>query len=122
MYKILIIEDTVDTAKVLRKRLIDYGFEVEVAYDAYSGTSSIYKEVPHLILLDLMLPAGAGIRVLKNLKLFSRPIPVVVLTAQKDEEYKKNVLDMGVDAYLEKPYDIEELVKVINKILNSGSR
>lgn len=119
MSKILIIEDEYDVVKVVSKRLSDAGFETVVAGDAYQGVDLAHKEKPDLIILDLMLPAGGGIKVLKDIRISSHTayIPVVVLTGMQDAAYKKNILDQGVEAYLEKPYDAEELIETIKSIL-----
>lgn len=119
MPKILIIEDEHDVAKVVSKRLSDAGFESVVAGDAYRGVELAHKEKPDLIILDLMLPAGGGIGALKNIRGSSHTanIPVVVLTGMQDAAYKKNILDQGVEAYLEKPYDAQELIETIKGVL-----
>lgn len=118
--KILVVEDEMDTAKVLVKRLETNGFEVIVAEDAYQGTAFINKKKPDLVILDLMLPAGGGLSVLKNAK--ANPtvayIPVIVLTGMKNEDVKREVISSGVEAYLEKPYDTGELISTINRVLN----
>ena len=119
MSKILIIEDEVDLAKILHKRLEDKGFEVVCAPDAHSGVDLAHKERPDLIILDIMLPLGGGVTVLRNLRISTHTmsIPVLVLTGMQDEELKKNILEMGVAFYMQKPYEIEELTKEINRIL-----
>jgi DNA-binding response OmpR family regulator len=119
MAKILIVEDEIDTAKVLEKRLTQQNFEVVVALDAYQGIALIHKERPDLILLDLMLPAGGGKFVLENSRFSSqsRYIPVIVLSGITEGEYKEKILEAGVDAYLEKPYDPEVLIRTIREIL-----
>jgi DNA-binding response OmpR family regulator len=90
------------------------------ALDAYQGIALIHKENPDLIILDLMLPAGGGKFVLENIRFSrqSRYIPIIVLTGITDPEYKKKILEEGVDAYLEKPYDPDILIKTIRDILN----
>ena len=120
MSKILIIEDEPDTVKVVAKRLTQSGFEVVVAVDAYEGVKFAHKEKPDLIILDLMLPAGGGLSVLKNIRMTTgiRSTPVVVLTGIKNEGYKQQILDKGVEAYLEKPYDPDVLISTIRNILN----
>ncbi len=120
MSKILVIDDEVDIIKVLKKRLSSAGFDVIIAMDGYQGTEFAYKELPDLIILDLMLPAGGGLSVLKNLKLSvkTNDIPIVVLTAMRDEKYKNDILTAGIEAYLEKPYDIEKLIIVIKNLLD----
>jgi len=119
MPKIIIVEDELDTVKVLAKRLSSKGFEVVTAADAYQGITLALKEKPDLIILDLMLPAGGGLSVLKNIRMSGRTriIPVVVLTGIKNEDYKRQVLNEGVEAYLEKPYDPDVLISTIQNIL-----
>jgi DNA-binding response OmpR family regulator len=119
MSKILIIEDEPDMAKVVAKRLAQSGFEVVVAFDAYEGVKVAHKEKPDLIVLDLMLPAGGGLSVLRNIKMTAeiRSTPVVVLTGIKNEGSKQQILDEGVEAYLEKPYDPDVLISTIQDIL-----
>lgn len=119
MSKILIIDDEPDTAKVIVKRLTQHGFNCVVATDAYQGVKFAHEEKPDLIILDVMLPAGGGLSVLKNIRLSAktRHIPVVALTGVKDESRKQQILDEGVDAYLEKPYEPDILISTIQNIL-----
>lgn len=119
MQKILIIEDEVDIAKVLRKRLLEAGYDVFVAHDGYFGTKMAHEKKPDLIILDLMLPAGHGLLVLKNLRfsMDTSEIPVVVTTGSRDEEYRKKVMDEGIDAIFDKPFDSEKLLQAIKDIL-----
>lgn len=119
MSKILIIEDEPDIAKIVFKRLTQSGFEAVVAVDAYEGVALAHKEKPDLIILDLMLPAGGGLSVLKSIRIAGaiRYTPVVVLTGIKNEDYKQQVLNQGIEAYLEKPYDPDVLISTIQNIL-----
>ena len=118
---ILIIEDEQDVAKVLAKRLLDEGFETIIAQDAYQGFSLAQQSKPDLVLLDLMLPAGGGLQVLQNMRNSTKTMntPVIVITGIKDVEYEQKVIKAGVEAYLEKPYDFEQLKGIIQKILKS---
>lgn len=119
MGNILVVEDEFDLAKTLRKRLTSNGYEVRVAEDAYQGVQAIREEAPDLVILDLMLPCGGGMFVLNSLK--SKPltkfIPVIVMTGMNDDDYKKKIMDLGVDAYMEKPYDPPTLLKTISSLL-----
>jgi DNA-binding response OmpR family regulator len=119
MSKILIIEDELDVQKVVTKRLLQHGFEVVAADDGCRGVELAHTSKPDLIILDFMLPAGNGLMVLKNLRSSShtRYIPVVILTSMKDEKYKQMILGEGVNAYLEKPYEPDELIKTIEDVL-----
>ncbi len=122
MGKILIVEDEIDTAKVIEKRFITAGFKTLVAFDAYNATALLRKEKPELVILDLMLPAGGGITVLKNLRSFSdrRDVPVLVLTASSDKVYIKEVMDIGVEAFLSKPYDPDVLIETAKDLIHGG--
>ncbi|MFH1640591.1 MAG: response regulator [Candidatus Omnitrophota bacterium] len=119
--KILIIEDDKDVAKLLAARLGNEEYETVIAVDAVQGVQLAHQQKPHLIILDLMLPAGGGMSVLENLEtsIHVGYIPVIVLTGIKDDEYKSKVMKKGVKAYFEKPYNAEELINAINSILKS---
>ncbi|MCU0665499.1 MAG: response regulator [Candidatus Omnitrophica bacterium] len=123
MAKILIIEDEVDVNAVLSKRLHAAGFQVLAALDAYQGLSSSIKERPDLIILDLMIPSGGGISVLKNLKLSSQTmsIPVVILSGMSDPQYKDIAKQEGAEVYVEKPYDWESLLGIIREVLGKNT-
>ncbi len=121
MRKILIVEDDEDIAQVLKKRLLANNYQVVVAGDGIQGVRRARNDRPDLILLDLMLPGGNGLIVLKNIRkhVTSEYLPVVVLTGVGDSEFKKRILEEGVDAYIEKPYDPEELLGTIEGILRA---
>lgn len=122
--KILIIEDEKDLALVLAKRLTALGYEVATAFDAYQGFAKTQREKPDLIILDLMLPAGGGMKTLEHIKgsphLFS--IPVIVLTALQASEKRAGVLAAGADAFMEKPYDMDKLHATIQDLLRKTGR
>jgi len=120
MSKILIIEDNMDVAGLLNDLLAQNNYETVVCYDGVQGREFAQREKPDLILLDLMLPGGGGFFVLERLSLSSltRNIPVVVLTASKDKEHRQKAIDMGVTAFVEKPYDNKQLLTIIQGILN----
>ena len=119
MARILIVEDETDAAILLGERLSSGGFEVLTASDAYESIDVLRKETIDLVLLDLMLPAGGGLTVLKNLRQDKKTAacPVIILTANRSPGYKQKVMDEGVQAYIEKPYDSKELMETINKLL-----
>ncbi|MDO9543206.1 MAG: response regulator [Kiritimatiellia bacterium] len=124
MQRILVIEDEVDLVKALHMRLDNWGFEVIAALDAYEGTKLAMEENPDLIILDLMLPAGGGISTLRNIRnsLKIRFIPVIILTGIKDEETKRCVTELGVSAYIEKPYSDKDLKAAIEQCLHNSEQ
>ena len=120
MSKIMIIEDEPITAKLIAKKLKELKYQVIVVNDGYNGVNIAHKEMPDLIILDMMLPAGSGMTVLSRLKLSvnTNNIPIIALSGITDEAFKKNAIEKGIHTYLEKPYDPEILVKTIQDILN----
>jgi DNA-binding response OmpR family regulator len=123
MKKILIVEDELDLAKVVRKRIAEEGYEVIVANDTYQAIKYAHEHKPDLIILDLMLPGGGGMFFLQNLRMTASlgHLPVVVLTGMKNDTYKTQILREGVEAYLEKPYEPAELIGTIRRILEGKS-
>ncbi|MDD3374625.1 MAG: response regulator transcription factor [Candidatus Omnitrophica bacterium] len=121
MHKILIVEDDVDLATVLQMNLVSKGFEVFVAHDAIQGTSLAHNKNPDLIILDINLPAGGGLAILRNVKMSinTKLIPVIILSGTEDEQLIHEVLHGGVEDYIKKPYDLEDLCKRINHILHA---
>lgn len=122
MPKILIVEDESDAAMLLEQRLAQNGLEAVIAHDVIEGIELLRKEEPDLVILDLMLPAGGGATVLKSLRSDPKTArtPVIVLTASHSPGYKQKILEEGVQAYMEKPYDGEELIAAIKGLLKKG--
>ena len=122
MSKILIIEDNPDIAELLKDLLSKEKFETAICYDGLQGREFALKFKPDLILLDLMLPAGGGFYVLEKVKLsaLTKSIPIVVLTASKDIGHRNKALEMGVQAFIEKPYDPQALISTIRGLLGQS--
>jgi len=119
MATILVVEDELDVQKVVAKRLSSHGFTVHCASDGYQAVEMAHRINPDLILLDLQLPAGDGLTVLRKMRMSAKiqRARVVILTGITNDGYKEKVLKEGVDAYLQKPYDAQALINTINKIL-----
>ena len=113
--RILIVDDESDLVSVLRMGLEIEGFEVIDAADGEAGLRLAQREKPDLVVLDLMLPKIDGYKVCRTLKFDERyrTLPIVVLSARSGEQDKKLALDMGADAFVSKPYDMGELVRLI---------
>lgn len=121
--KILIIEDDKDMAMILAMRLSKAGLEVHTAQDAAFGVKEAHQFKPHLIILDLMLPAGGGFAVLDRLKLstHTNQIPIFVLTGSDEDQHKQKVMGLGVQQYIKKPYEFDVLLAEIKKIVEPAS-
>lgn len=120
--RIMIVDDDADLRQALSLRLRANQFDTFNVCDGYSAIAMAQKEKPHLIILDLGLPAGDGFAVLKNLQQYPAlsSIPVIVLTARDPEGNEKRTLEAGAVAFFQKPADNEELLGVIRASLQAG--
>ncbi|MFK7851202.1 MAG: response regulator transcription factor [Akkermansiaceae bacterium] len=119
MQKILIVEDEVDIADLIRFNLERSGYQVCKAHDGIAGTEMALCEKPDLIILDLMLPGRDGFGVFRELRRDARTskIPVIMLTARAQTEDRIQGLEVGADDYLTKPFSPKELVLRVQSIL-----
>ena len=120
--RIMIVDDDPDIRQGLSLRLRANHFDTFNVCDGYSAIAMAQKEKPHLIILDLGLPAGDGYAVLKSLQQYPAlsTIPVIVLTARDPEGNEKRTLESGAIAFFQKPADNEELLGVIRASLQAG--
>jgi DNA-binding response OmpR family regulator len=119
--KILIVDDDPDLRQALKLRLRANQYDTVHAVDGYSALALAYKERPHLIILDLGLPAGDGFVVLDRLQKDDKlsAIPVIVLTARDAQSSEQRCLHAGAAAFFQKPADNAELLSVIRATLKS---
>ena len=114
--KLLIVDDEPDLVKFLANALRLDGYEVAVAHDARVGLQQVHSFGPDLVLLDVMMPVVDGWEMLSRLRKFS-DVPVIMLTAIDDTEYRVHGLDIGADDYLTKPFEVKELKARIRALL-----
>jgi two-component system, OmpR family, alkaline phosphatase synthesis response regulator PhoP len=118
------LEDDEDIRELELYTLNSMKFEAEGFANAQDFFAAIYKKLPELVVLDVMLPDRSGVDVLKQLRADPRTssIPVIMATARSGEFEKISALDFGADDYLTKPFSIMELVARIRAILRRSSQ
>ncbi len=124
MKKVLVIEDERDLAELLAYNLEKEGYTPLTASAGIEGLEIARRELPDLILLDLMLPGMMGTEVCSSLRQSekTRSIPVLMLTARGDEIDRVVGFEVGADDYIVKPFSMRELMLRIRAILRrSGS-
>lgn len=107
--KILIIEDDSDINDLLSEILSREGYEVTKAYSGSEGKLLINSNDYDLILLDLMLPGITGENLIEEIRKI-KVMPIIVISAKTSKEDKINVLRLGADDFIAKPFDIEEVI------------
>lgn len=108
METILIAEDNEDVNLMLAEALTDEGYQVKSVFTGTAGIDEIKKHQYDLMLLDLMLPYKSGDEVLKEIREFSE-IPVIVISAKDMVGTKIDLLKLGADDYITKPFDLGEV-------------
>ncbi|NLA85943.1 MAG: response regulator transcription factor, partial [Clostridiales bacterium] len=107
--KVLVIEDDINIAELLRLYLEKDGFEVFIADNGGKGVSEFEQLQPDLVLLDIMLPVLDGWAVCREIRSVSK-VPIIMLTAKGETFDKVSGLEMGADDYIVKPFEIKELL------------
>ncbi len=109
--RLLIVEDDVDISTMLKIYFSGLGFEVDTAMRGSDALEKTRMALPHLIVLDIMLPDIDGYEVCRNLRTNTRTshIPIIFLTQKDERSDRLQGLELGADDYITKPFDIEEL-------------
>jgi phosphate regulon transcriptional regulator PhoB len=117
--KILVVEDEPDIRKLINYNLVQERFKVLEAEDGEQALKLIQREVPNLVILDLMLPGLSGLELCKILRdrNDTTHLPILMLTAKAGEADKVVGLEMGADDYLPKPFSPREMVARVRAIL-----
>jgi DNA-binding response OmpR family regulator len=115
--RILIIEDDVHIAEGLKLNLSLQGYEVDIAFDGLSGMQKWKAGQPHLVVLDIMLPGIDGLSILRSIRLVDERLPILILSAKGSSEDRVKGLTYGVDDYLAKPFNLEEFLLRVERLL-----
>ncbi|HJY32421.1 MAG TPA: response regulator transcription factor [Actinomycetota bacterium] len=116
MTTVLVVEDEIEIARVVRDYLRNAGFEVIVVGDGGSAVASFRSAKPDLLVLDLGLPGRDGLDVAREIRRWS-DTPIVMLTARGDETDRVVGLEIGADDYVVKPFSPKELVARVRAVL-----
>ncbi len=119
--KILVVEDEPSIAEVVGLYLQRAGYQVQTAADGKIATTILEKEIPDLVILDLMLPEIDGLSLTRWLRDRS-DVPIIMLTARREEIDRIAGLEMGADDYVVKPFSPQELVSRVRAVMRRMKR
>jgi phosphate regulon transcriptional regulator PhoB len=119
MKKILVIEDEIDLVKLLKYNLEKEGYKVAFTTNGALALAEVRREMPDMIILDLMLPGVDGLEVCRQLRRndsFAR-VPILIISAKSEETDRVIALEIGADDYVTKPFGMREVVARVRALL-----
>ena len=119
--RILVVEDEAHIAEGLRLNLTLQGYVVDLAASGAEAIAAWGRCRPHLVVLDLMLPGIDGLSVLQNIRLQDERIPVLILSARSASSDRVKGLAFGADDYLPKPFNLDELLLRVERLLTRAT-
>lgn len=114
--RVLVVDDEESARRSVAQGLRELGWEVMEAADGLEGLEAAIRGTPDVVLLDLRLPKLEGEEVLRRLRETSK-VPLIVISAKREEDDRVAALDMGADDYLVKPFTVRELAARIRAVL-----
>jgi DNA-binding response OmpR family regulator len=120
--RILVIEDEQHIAEGIKLNLELQGYAVSIANDGVDGLARWKAWQPDLIVLDIMLPGIDGLSVLQGIRIEDEQIPVLILSAKGTPQDRVKGFSLGVDDYLAKPFNLEEFLLRVNRLLVRSKR
>ena len=116
--RIIVIEDQEDLAALYETTLTKAGYSVTKAYTGEEGVATFQDEGADAVLLDMTLPEMNGVKVLQKIRALNPNVPVVVATGESSAETRRQCERLGVQSYLPKPVDYDELLKAVRRALS----
>jgi two-component system, OmpR family, alkaline phosphatase synthesis response regulator PhoP len=121
-FSILLVEDEENMHETLRFNLEMEGYAVSSAYDGIQALKAVQDEYFDLIIMDIMLPEIDGISVTQNIRLTNNEVPILILSAKNNSADRVLGLKKGADDYLTKPFDLEELLLRVQKLISKSKK
>lgn len=119
--KLLVVDDEPAILEMIQSHFSLRGFQVITAEDGPEGLVLLEKERPDVVLLDLKMKKLDGNHFLRQMREKNLPAKVIVITGYQDESLRKEIGELGVDAFLEKPVSIVELQKKVYELTGAPS-
>src|SRR6201990_2293396 len=119
---ILLVEDEENLHEALKLNLELEGYEITSAFDGTEALKAVQAEYFDLIMLDVMLPGVDGISVTETIRVQNNDVPVLILSAKNASHDRVLGLKKGADDYLTKPFNLEELLLRVNKLINKNKK
>ena len=120
MDRVIVVDDNKDLGMLTSEILVEKGFRVNIAFDGVSALARIKQEPYDLMILDYRLPGISGLTVLEKTQQIRPNLKTIMISAFGNESTKARAKELGAYAFLDKPFNIDGLVKVVKKTLSKG--
>lgn len=117
MDRVIVVDDNRDLGMLTSEILVERGFRVHIAFDGEAALARIKQEPYDVMILDYRLSGISGLTVLEKTHRIMPNLRTIMISAFGNESVKAKAKELGVYAFLDKPFDIDELVEIINKAL-----
>jgi DNA-binding response OmpR family regulator len=114
---ILVVDDDRELVEGVRAVLERQGYKVIQAHDGHQGKQAIYNSKPDLVILDMMMPRMGGYPLLEHFRDKADAPPIIMVTANEGSRHKAYAEWLGVIDYIRKPFAMERLLEVVNRML-----
>jgi len=121
MFRVLVVEDDIRLNQLIRTTLSKHGFNVTSAYDGLDALEEVTKHVYDLVISDIMMPKMDGYELAKKVREKNSSMPILFVTAKDKFEDKAKSFDIGIDDYMVKPIDINEMLLRVNALLRRSN-
>lgn len=119
---VLLVEDEENLHESLKLNLELEGYQVTSAFDGIQAMKAVQNEYFDLIIMDVMIPEVDGFSVTQNIRLTNTEVPILILSAKDSSADKVTGLKKGADDYLTKPFNLEELLLRVQKLIQKAKR
>ena len=119
---VLLVEDEENLHEALKMNLELEGYSVTSAYNGIEATKAVQNEYFDLIIMDVMIPEIDGFSVTQNIRLTNTEVPILILSAKGSSEDRVTGLKKGADDYLTKPFNLEELLLRVQKLIRKNKQ
>lgn len=119
---ILLVEDEENLHEALKMNLELEGYQITSAFDGIAATKAVQNEYFDLIIMDVMIPEIDGFSVTQNIRLTNTEVPILILSAKDSSADRVTGLKKGADDYLTKPFNLEELLLRVQKLITKNKK
>ena len=115
--KILYVEDNIEVQNQTIKMLKNFFLNIVAANHGLEGLAIFKKETFHVIFTDIEMPNMNGVTMIEKIREINKNIPIIIFSAHAKSEYFLKTINLGIDGYILKPYDLKKVINVITKIV-----